>query len=513
MINPLFIFSGIGMMLVGLLPVIFWRYRTLVSWRYFLWGAGVWVVATAVKVALDLTVTPILVNWLVGIYTALGIAIISGAYVGLRTGLLESGLTYFVVLREKLKRMDFQQAVAFGLAFGAVEAFIIGMLSFLNVAVLLAFPQIMDMLSPVQKAVILEQLTLPAILVMAPIIERAFTLLVHIFCTVLVIKAVKSGRIEYFMFSFLYKTALDGMLPFLTMTFDRTTVAGVYYIESFVVVLGLISAVGMFWLKERYGEKCEKKSRKSVLMISVAIVTALIAFAAVLAAQPNVASQMERRNINFDGFGGRYDFFMNGSMIGYTEFGFGGIVEYNGHNAFITEEMTNLSNSDYEMYIEGTLYTTVDAYPLFYNTTIHKGGEMKNIVCEFRDGIVTQTVRDNNKTTVTEIPAHPDSFVIANNMISHWALMFRAASLEPQNTYISHLYSPDIGTDIVRSFEVSGVENIKIKGSDYEVYVFRENTGNLNYVTPDGQLLKIGNTVLEIVISDGEPPEEGGMFR
>lgn len=513
MINPYFILSGIGMMLVGLLPVLWWRYRTLVSWRYFLWGAGVWVVVIAVKVALDLTVTPLLVGWLMGIYTALGIAVISGAYVGLRTGLLESGLTYFVVLKEKLKRMNFQQAVAFGLAFGAAEAFILGMLSFLNVAVLLAFPQIIDMLSPMQRVALLEQLTLPTILVLAPVIERAFTLLIHVFCTVLVIKAVKSGRIEYFLFSFLYKTGLDGMLPFLTMTFDRTTVAGVYYIESFVVVLGLISAVGMFWLKDRYGEKGEKRSRKRMFMFSVVMATAIIAIAAVLVAQPNVASQMERRNVNFDGFEGKYDFIMNGNRIGYTEFKFGGGVEYNGQNAFIIEETTNLSSDDYEMYIEGTLYTTVDAYPLFYNTTIHKNGEMKNTVCEFRDGLVTQTVSSDNKTTVTQIPAHPDSFIIANNMISHWALMFRAVSLEPQNTYIAHLYSPDIGMEIVRSFEVSGVENIKIKGRNYEVYVFRENAGNLNYVTPDGQLMKIGNPVLDIVISDGEPPEEGGLFR
>jgi uncharacterized membrane protein YhfC len=220
MINPLFLLSGVGMMLAGLLPVLWWRYGKLVSWRYFFLGAGVWVIAVALKAALDLTFSPVLVNWLTGIYAGLGIAVISGAYVGLRTGLFESGFTYLAVVRDKLRRMNFEQAIAVGLAFGCVEAFVLGLLSFLNVAVILAFPQILEVVTPLQRAVILEQLTLPDIMALAPIIERIFTILVHVFCTVLVVHSVKSGRTRYFMLSFLYKALLDGALPFLTMTFD-----------------------------------------------------------------------------------------------------------------------------------------------------------------------------------------------------------------------------------------------------------------------------------------------------
>jgi uncharacterized membrane protein YhfC len=512
MINPMFLLSGIGMMLTGLIPVFWWRYRTLVSWRYFLLGAGVWAAAVAVKVALDLTFTPLLVKWLTGIYAGLGIAIISGAYVGLRTGLLESGLTYLVVLREKLKRMSFEQALALGLAFGCAEAFVLGLLSFLNVAVFLAFPEILDLVTPLQRAAILEQLTLPDIMVLAPIIERIFTVLVHVFCTVLVVQSVKSGRASYFILSFLYKTLLDGALPFLTMRFDAATVAGAYYIESFVVVLGLIGLVGLLWLRDKYGERKRPRVRKRVLLPSVVMITMIIMIAAFIAAQHSVATQLERRNVNFDGFEGRYDFLINGSMIGFSEFGYEGGTEYNGKSAFVIEEKTNLSSDDYEMYIEGTLYTTADAYPLFYNSSIHKNGETSNIMCDFRNGMVIQTVTRNNRSETSRVPVPDESFVIANNMISHWALMFRAARLEPHNTYIAHLYSPDVGAEIVRSFEVSDVRDIKIKGKTYEVYVFRESAGNLNYVTPEGELLKMENPLLEIVISEGEP-EWGGIFR
>ncbi len=511
MINPIFLLSGVGMMLVGIISAVWWRYRTLVHWRYFFLGAAVWMAAIAVKVALDLTVTPLIIQWLTGIYTAVGIAMISGAYVGLRTGLLESGFTYAVAMKEKLRKMDFDQAVAFGIGFGAMEAVMLGLSSFLNVAVLLAFPQILNFVTPLQRAAILQQLTLPAVLFMAPIIERASTLLVHVFCTVLVIKSVKSGRAGYFILSILYRTLIDGALPFLTMTFDSTTIAGIYYIESFVVVLGLMAAVGMFWIRHKYPEKKGGKSKR-ISLFYVAALVLLIVTASFIAAQPNVASKLERRNVNFDGLKGSYDFIMNGSKIGSTEFEFTGGTEYEGKNAFVIEETVNLSGDDYEMYVEGVLYATVDARPLFYNTTIHKNGDERNILCRFGEGFVEQSTTAGNYTDTFHIPYDEDAFLIANNMISHWALMFRAAKLEPKQTYIAHLYSPDAGMDIARSFEISGVENILIKGRNHEVYVFKENTGNMNYVTPQGELLKIGNPVLEIVISDGEP-EEGGLFR
>ena len=122
MMNPVFLLSGIGMMLAGIVPVLWWRYRTLASWRYFFWGAAAWAAAIAVKLTLDLTFTPVMVGWLTGTYAGLGIAIISGAYVGLRTGLFESGFTYIAAARKKMKNMSFEQAAAFGLGFGCSEA-------------------------------------------------------------------------------------------------------------------------------------------------------------------------------------------------------------------------------------------------------------------------------------------------------------------------------------------------------------------------------------------------------
>ncbi len=513
MINPVFLLSGIGMMIAAGVPVFWWRYRTLTSWRLFALGAGSWFIAIALKVAMDLTVTPLLVSWLSGIYTALGMAIITGAYVGLRTGIFESGFSYFIVIRAKLRSMTFDQAIAFGIGFGAVEAFLIGMSSFMNVSVIIAFPQILELLTAAQKAALLQQLSLPAIVAASPVIERIFTMAVHVFCSVLVVQSLKTGKVRYFIVSFLFKTILDGMLPFMTMTYGTSTAEGIFAIESFVMIMGLMSLAGLYLIRNSFGKNPRKKAPDSRAAMFVALVVLLSVSAAFYLAQPATASQLERRPVTFDGFSGKYDFIMNDSVIGTSEFEFTNGLVYNGMNAFAIEELTNLSTDDFEMVIEGTLYTTVDARPLFYNSTIILDGRKKQITCEFFGSYVEQTERDGNNTERRKIAVSNDSFIIANNMISHWALLFRAADLDSQNTYITRMYSPNVGMDIVRTLEVSSVENITINGNDYDVYVFSDQFGNNNYVTPEGVLLAVKSDTLEITISDGHQSEEGEIFR
>lgn len=513
MINPLFALSGIGMMLVGLLPILWWRYRTLVPWRDFWYGAGIWAAAISIKLLMDFSITPLLVRWLGGIYTGIGIAILMGAYVGLRTGFFESGFTYLFAIKKKLKNYDFQQAVAFGLGFGGSEAFLLGIISFINVAVLIAFPPIIDLLPAADRAALLTQLTQPSILILAPIIERAFTIMLHVFCTVLVIQAVKTRRMEYFMISFVYKALADGMLPLLTMTFDRGTIAGVYSIEAFVVALGIISAAGLLWIRGRFGKKHKKRTGKRASLVMVIIVTLAIISLSVISAQRNIASPVVRRTINFDDFKGRYDFMLNGSMLGHSEFEYIGKSRYNGIDTYMISEVVNLSSTEYDMSIAGVLHVTLDARPMFFNMTIRKNGDIKKVICEFDDGIVTEKITENNATRTVRVDAHPDSFLIANNMISHWALIFRAAKLEPKNTYIVHIFSPNIGGELVRSLEISDVRWVKINGHEYEAYVFEEETGNLNYVTPEGVLLKIENHILDIILSNENPRSGTGLFR
>ena len=195
-INPFLMLSGIGMMAVSLFAILYWRYKTNVKITFFVAGAGVWLVAILVKLLLDLTVTVPLQQWL---FSTAGIGstlIIISLYVGLRTGFLESGLSYFSILRTWLKKMGFKEAVAFGIGFGALEAFIVGFSSFLNILIFVFMPEIIATVPLEYQAILIEQLSLSMLFIFPAIIERVAAIIMHVFSAVLVVYAIRSGKIK-----------------------------------------------------------------------------------------------------------------------------------------------------------------------------------------------------------------------------------------------------------------------------------------------------------------------------
>jgi Predicted membrane protein len=227
------------MILVGLLALGYGRKKTRVSWRYFGFGALIWALAIGTKLLMDLTVTTPFYQSLYS-YSALAALIGLSLYVGLRTGLLESGLSYLGIRHTQFRSMNLPQALAFGIGFGSVEAIALGIPTLINLVVFILDPSLVEMLSPAQQA----SLSVPTMVAFAAIIERASVIIIHVFASVLVVLSLVSGLIRYLVYSILYKTILDGMLPVLTTYIDTTTVLGIYSIEVPIVLLGLGAFIG-----------------------------------------------------------------------------------------------------------------------------------------------------------------------------------------------------------------------------------------------------------------------------
>jgi uncharacterized membrane protein YhfC len=247
MVNPFLLISPLGMILVGVIALFYWRRKTGVVWKYFGFGALIWAIAIGIKLLMDFTVTTpfYLFMYSYGAFVALiGLSL----YVGLRTGLLESGLSYLGVKYTRFKNMNLHQALAVGIGFGATEALVLGVQTLLNLIVLIQDPSLAATLSPAQQA----SLNAPTIIAFAAIIERAFVLLIHIFTSVLVVFSVTAKMVRYLIYSILFKTLVDGMLPVLTTYINTSTVAGIYEIEVPVAVLGIIAFFGTRWVMKRY---------------------------------------------------------------------------------------------------------------------------------------------------------------------------------------------------------------------------------------------------------------------
>ncbi|HTY89890.1 MAG TPA: YhfC family glutamic-type intramembrane protease [Methanocella sp.] len=235
------------MMAVAVIAAGYWYWKKKSKVIYFAAGALFWVVAIAIKVIMDLTISQPLYAWLGAALPVDAAVLATGLYLGLRTGILENGVIYLGTLYSKLKNMSFDDAVAVGIGFGGIEALILGALSLLTVITILSQPTLY-LLMPYSSQQQFEPLFM-----FLPVIERIFTLFCHVFATVLTIYAVKLADLKWLGIAFVFKTLLDGLL----LPFEHyLSYLGTYQffpIEAFVVIMGCIALAGVYWFGKKYG--------------------------------------------------------------------------------------------------------------------------------------------------------------------------------------------------------------------------------------------------------------------
>ncbi len=194
MVNEL-VLSPLGMIAVAIVAILFYRRKSRAAYMFFAFGGTVWAAAIGLKVVLDLTVTPAISNSLYTGFDHSGYLIAIGLYAGLRTEFFECGFTYIALRGRWLEGMTLRDAAAFGVGFGAMEALVLGILSL--------------------AGMLITEPDASALLVPAAIIERAFVIFVHVFTAMLVFLSIREGRVMLLVAAILFKTLLDGAIPFL----------------------------------------------------------------------------------------------------------------------------------------------------------------------------------------------------------------------------------------------------------------------------------------------------------
>jgi hypothetical protein len=248
MVSWLNLLSGAGMIAVGAIAVYAWRRRAAAE--FFLFGAVFWAAAIAVKVAMDLTMT---VPFRDRLPPALAGALALGLYYGLRTGILESGIPYVVARASRLKP-TFDQAVAVGIGFGAAEAILLGFGSLASVLAFILSPAIISSYPPDTQDVLRLQFSLWFIPI--PVWERLFTLINHVFATVLALYAARAGAglagKKWLALSMAIGVVVDGAIFWFAYFIPSSSVAYILALEAFVAAVGLASIAGLFILRGQY---------------------------------------------------------------------------------------------------------------------------------------------------------------------------------------------------------------------------------------------------------------------
>lgn len=218
--------SAFGMIIVALIPVIYWRRAVKLQYRWFWLGAALWTVAVALKVVSSL----ILNSPVIGFFNTHLPEMFSGAagglFIGIQSSFFEIGFTLAAVLIWKKLGSDSDRAIGIGIGAGSFEALLLGLGVLTGIiAYLSGVPGTEEIRSSFDSAADLS----PLFFFIGPA-ERIMAILCHIASRVLVILGVtkKNGLMVFV--GFLLFTLLDG-------------IAGAAHIY------GLVGNISMWWIE------------------------------------------------------------------------------------------------------------------------------------------------------------------------------------------------------------------------------------------------------------------------
>jgi uncharacterized membrane protein YhfC len=247
------------MILVVVSAVWYWQRGKPSVWPMVWWGVLAWTASLALKAAAGLPMmnffqrhadNPMI--WLCG---------------GLLTGVFECVIPLLLILKTRLRRADFNGAVAFGLGFGGTEAFLMGTVALVQTMLLVAFP---DHIPTGVRDALLKQFARSSVAtILLSIIERASALAAHCLASVLLIYAVRVRRQLWFWVSLAYKSLIDTFAAWAILAWKMpgSTTKTVQF-ETVVAIFALIALVALPRLKAGFIRSEEREPTSAAIASS-----------------------------------------------------------------------------------------------------------------------------------------------------------------------------------------------------------------------------------------------------
>ena len=235
---------------VAIAAVLLYRRGRSVSWTIFGLGALAWTISVALKFAWAFPMNAPVKAGLDAVLPPRAADPIFWIYIGLLTGIFECGFTLVFVRMTRLRTAEWREAVAFGIGFGAIEAFLLGLLSFVGILLLVVF---WDQLPGETKAAVAGRVRGDLLAIPMPVAERVSALVAHVFTCVLIVHGVRVREWRWFWIAFAYKSALDAFAAWGLLATDLARSTGTLVaFEAAVAVFALVGLAGLGYLRERY---------------------------------------------------------------------------------------------------------------------------------------------------------------------------------------------------------------------------------------------------------------------
>jgi uncharacterized membrane protein YhfC len=244
-LTPMVFVPGVGMLLVGIGFASYGVRRG--GWRFLLLGGLFWLLTVALKFAAAIPANASVYKTMLAAVPGQGGQLVFSLYVGLLTGLTEVLITWLVVRYTRLRQTPWLRALAFGVGFGALEAILLGVGSISGMATAMLLPAQLPA-STFRAMAAANNLLFD----LAPVLERFFTIWVHIFCAVLIFYAAASKQVRWFWLAFACKSLLDAVAGYAQLSGQLESLSFLWTIEAVVAVFGGLSWWGTERIRERY---------------------------------------------------------------------------------------------------------------------------------------------------------------------------------------------------------------------------------------------------------------------
>lgn len=247
-LSPLFLFSGLGMILVGILSIL-WGLNYGSKLSLIIIGFLAWVISVGLKFAWSIPINKKIINYLENKFSSKVSGPTIWIYIGSLTSIFECGISlFFVLFIPTLLNANWQNMIGFGIGFGAVEAIILGLISFINTLYFLIKPSAVP--KELKKRLeIYKKYSFTAIL--TSIVERASTIPIHILTTILIVLAVQQNTYYLFLLSFFFKSFVDSVAAWSHFKLDITNwkkPIQIWFVEFLITIFGILSFLGILWL-------------------------------------------------------------------------------------------------------------------------------------------------------------------------------------------------------------------------------------------------------------------------
>lgn len=250
-----------GLLMIGL-PVglgLFLARRFRLGWRLWWIGAATFVLSQVGHIPF---------NWVATRLFALGYLPsppaewklpFNAVFLGLSAGLFEELARAAVYRWWAEDARSWRKGVLLGAGHGGIEAIILGVLvlvSYVN-TIILRTPDAARLVPPEQMELVQQQVaaywSVPWGMTLLGALERAFTLIVHIALSVIVLQAFTRRQPLWVLAAILWHAVLDGVAVYFAGTWGTTT-AGMLAVEGLIGIGALASLAIIFALREKGGE-------------------------------------------------------------------------------------------------------------------------------------------------------------------------------------------------------------------------------------------------------------------